>query len=72
MKNEETKEIQALRKYRDKHELSYDLLAKELDVHISSVSRWLHFGIRPSPIKKRLIIAFLKKKGMWEKEKEKF
>ena len=61
MRNEELKEVTALRAYRDKHELSYDLLGKELGVHINSVIRWLRDGVRPSPIKKRLIIAFLKK-----------
>jgi len=59
--SEEPKEITALRQYKEENELSYDSLSKKLDVHISSVVRWLSQGVGPSPVMKRLIIAFLKK-----------
>jgi len=63
MKHKELEEVTELRKYREENELSYDSLSKELGIHINSVIRWLRDGTRPSPIMRRLIQTFLKKKG---------
>jgi len=53
-------EIRALRQYRDKNKLTYAVLAKQLDVNISSCVRWLFHGVNPSRIMRKHIMGFLK------------
>lgn len=56
-------EIKALRRYKEANKLTYAVLAKQLDVNISSCVRWLFHGVNPSRIMRKHIIAFLKEKG---------
>jgi len=53
-------EIKALRKYKEENKLSYAVLARQLDVNISSCVRWLYHGRYPSRVMRKLISAFLR------------
>jgi len=53
-------EIRELRKYKEDNKLTYAVLAKQLDVNISSCVRWLFHGVNPSRIMRKHIIVFLK------------
>jgi len=55
-------EIRQLREYKEKNKLTYAVLAKQLDVNISSCVRWLYHGRYPSRVMRKLILAFLKAK----------
>jgi len=55
-------EIRALRKYKEDNNLTYAVLARQLDVNISSCVRWLYHGRYPSRVMRKLISAFLRVK----------
>jgi len=56
---EEIREVEMLRKFKNESGWSFEKIAREIGVSHQSVMAWLNKGVKPNPLARKAIKAFL-------------